>query len=445
MAASNRKVLLLVDNASCHKILRNLTHVTVHFLPPNMTSVVQPLDAGKYFISIVVVQGSVPKLNVLAAVQFSIDAWAGVTPTTITNCWVKTRILGGTMLGRVRAYTNYIEAVSGNEMEELTAILSKWEGAVSASEYLAVDEDVPAHEPDVIVDEAAGSDAVSQDESEEEEEEEEEDQEPTIQPAIALRHCMELSAFLLQCGEQTDRERRALQTVTALVRETTRCSMRLHLCTGMVMDCDAGARWVEAFLDEADEDEAAFMTAIERTPRVYPAEISMPLNTTLFVAATWSKEFVQRTKARPQAPQESTSGLTLPRAEVELAVRDRDVHRAPISVDLMWPGMSSAPPQIKPSKTRAQIAVPRQVLPTVAFIRVAEKLPTQSQKTKKRFALLVPRLRNDAVERALHVSPSTPTDQVIFLSTGWPCRPSRGKAPAAAISGVNAEKNIIPP
>ncbi|KAJ8569566.1 hypothetical protein ON010_g5695 [Phytophthora cinnamomi] len=101
-------------------------------------------------------------------------------------------------------------------MEELTAILSKREGAVSASEYLAVDEDVPAHEPDVIVDEAAGSDAVSQDEQEEEEE-----QEPTIQPVIALRHCMELSAFLLQCGEQTDRERRALQTVTALVRETT--------------------------------------------------------------------------------------------------------------------------------------------------------------------------------------------------------------------------------
>ncbi|KAG6623155.1 uncharacterized protein IUM83_12340 [Phytophthora cinnamomi] len=60
-----------------------------------------------------------------------------------------------------------------------------------------------------------GIDAVSQDEQEEE------DQEPTIQPAIALRHCMELSAFLLQCGEQTDRERRALQTVTALVRETT--------------------------------------------------------------------------------------------------------------------------------------------------------------------------------------------------------------------------------
>ncbi|KAG6616543.1 uncharacterized protein IUM83_13090 [Phytophthora cinnamomi] len=64
--------------------------------------------------------------------------------------------------------------------------------------------------------ERLGIDAGSQDEQEEEE-----DQEPTIQPAIALRHCMELSAFLLQCAEQTDRERRALQTVTALVRETT--------------------------------------------------------------------------------------------------------------------------------------------------------------------------------------------------------------------------------
>ncbi|EGZ23521.1 hypothetical protein PHYSODRAFT_324719 [Phytophthora sojae] len=220
MAAANRKVLLLVDNASCHKILRNLTHVTVHFLPPNMTSAVLPLDAANI----------TRKLNVLEAVQFSIDAWAGVTPTTITNCWVKTRILGGKMLGRTRADTDYIEEVSSNEMEELTAMLSRWEGAVSASEYLAVDEDVPVHEPDVLVDEAAGSDAVSQDEQEEEEE-----QEPAVQPAIALRHCMELAAFLLQCGEQTDRDRRALQTVTALVRETTtRCCL-----SGLVVFADS--------------------------------------------------------------------------------------------------------------------------------------------------------------------------------------------------------------
>ncbi|KAE8897790.1 hypothetical protein PF005_g27512 [Phytophthora fragariae] len=98
------------------------------------------------------------------------------------------------MLGRVRADTDYVEAVSGNEMEELTAIRWKWEGAVSASEYLEVDEDVPVHEPDVIEDEVVGSDAVLQDEQEE-------GQEPTIQPATTLRHCMELSAFLLQCGE----------------------------------------------------------------------------------------------------------------------------------------------------------------------------------------------------------------------------------------------------
>ncbi|ETL80820.1 hypothetical protein L917_18716 [Phytophthora nicotianae] len=90
-------------------------------------------------------------------------------------------------------------------------MMSKWEGSVSASDYMVVDDEVDVHEPDVIVD----------DEEEKEEEEEEESQETVIQPAIALRHCLELSSFLLHCGAQTDSERRALSAVTALVRETT--------------------------------------------------------------------------------------------------------------------------------------------------------------------------------------------------------------------------------
>jgi hypothetical protein len=103
------------------------------------------------------------------------------------------------MLGGARASADYVEPVSSNEMEELTALLAKWEGAVSACDYVAVDEDVAVHEPDVIVDEAALSDGGSQDD-------EDEDPEPVIQPAVALRHCMEFSEFLLQCGEKTDSE-----------------------------------------------------------------------------------------------------------------------------------------------------------------------------------------------------------------------------------------------
>ncbi|ETK70690.1 hypothetical protein F441_13099, partial [Phytophthora nicotianae CJ01A1] len=137
---------------------------------------------------------------------FSIEAWAAVTPTTIANCWIK---YNATMLGRTRAGGDYDHLVSSNNVEELEAMMSKWEGSVCASDYVVVDDEVDVHEPDVIVDD------------EEEKEEEEESQDTVIQPVIALRHCLELSSFLLQCGVQTDSERRALSTVTALVRETT--------------------------------------------------------------------------------------------------------------------------------------------------------------------------------------------------------------------------------
>jgi len=42
-----RRVLLLVDNARCHVARDVLLHnITVHFLPPNTTSKLQPLDSG---------------------------------------------------------------------------------------------------------------------------------------------------------------------------------------------------------------------------------------------------------------------------------------------------------------------------------------------------------------------------------------------------------------
>lgn len=59
MTASGRKALVITDNASSHKItgateemkhglrLLHLSNVTLCFLPPNVTSVVQPLDQGQ--------------------------------------------------------------------------------------------------------------------------------------------------------------------------------------------------------------------------------------------------------------------------------------------------------------------------------------------------------------------------------------------------------------
>jgi hypothetical protein len=48
MVEQNRKIILLIDNAGCHSPIQfeSFSNVTVKFLPPNMTSMIQPLDAG---------------------------------------------------------------------------------------------------------------------------------------------------------------------------------------------------------------------------------------------------------------------------------------------------------------------------------------------------------------------------------------------------------------
>lgn len=51
MAKLGRKILILVDNFRGHKLTIKLSHVRVEFLPPNLTSHLQPLDAGISFVS----------------------------------------------------------------------------------------------------------------------------------------------------------------------------------------------------------------------------------------------------------------------------------------------------------------------------------------------------------------------------------------------------------
>ena len=92
---------LLLDNCASHtKSVPGLKAVTLFFLPPNTTSVLQPLDQGiiknfKHFYRTSISERQVRCLDsgtpftitLLDALSESQKAWAKVTPQTISNCW----------------------------------------------------------------------------------------------------------------------------------------------------------------------------------------------------------------------------------------------------------------------------------------------------------------------------------------------------------------------
>ena len=113
-----RKILLLVDNCPAHPNVKALTNIKLEFLPPNTTSIIQPMDQGiikniKGFyrkqlcdrlLEELDLDGednsddvkqlnynklAVKKINLLSAITVAAQAWNSVTPTTLSNCFRK--------------------------------------------------------------------------------------------------------------------------------------------------------------------------------------------------------------------------------------------------------------------------------------------------------------------------------------------------------------------
>lgn len=104
MRLQNRKVALVVDNCPAHVQIpaAKIPHVDLIFLPPNVTSVVQPMDAGiirtlkalykRSLLQNVFTEGiwdieKLPKPTVLQALRWLVHAWAAVSKDTVLNCW----------------------------------------------------------------------------------------------------------------------------------------------------------------------------------------------------------------------------------------------------------------------------------------------------------------------------------------------------------------------
>ena len=97
----NRKVLLLLDNVSGHKTEKTYLHIQINFIPPNMTSAIQPCDAGiiktfkvyynkllvKHYVRTIKEKCQIVPPDEKEAIYFIREAWDMVWRETITIFW----------------------------------------------------------------------------------------------------------------------------------------------------------------------------------------------------------------------------------------------------------------------------------------------------------------------------------------------------------------------
>jgi hypothetical protein len=163
MRNQNRHILLLIDNASTHNItnIDQLSNVTIHHLPPNTTSHLQPLDAGiinsfkaqyrkilvknhvdAYDDTINNNKNSIDPINILDAINFCNEAWNTVTQLTIVNCWRKTKILPDYDLN---TSDKIVEEIHEEEIRELQGEINKldFNESISAMEFINIDSEIP--------------------------------------------------------------------------------------------------------------------------------------------------------------------------------------------------------------------------------------------------------------------------------------------------------------
>uniref|UniRef100_A0A914WT09 HTH CENPB-type domain-containing protein n=1 Tax=Plectus sambesii TaxID=2011161 RepID=A0A914WT09_9BILA len=109
--SQKRKIILFIDNACCHKLKEGtrLQCINIVYLPPNATSLIQPLDQGiihsfKAHYRHLIIRKQLAAIeqdisakdfsktvDVLQALHMVKSAWNLVTPQTISNCFRKAK------------------------------------------------------------------------------------------------------------------------------------------------------------------------------------------------------------------------------------------------------------------------------------------------------------------------------------------------------------------
>jgi len=227
MKKNNRKILLFVDNASCHVINQNLSNVKLVFFPPNTTSKCQPLDQGvihsfkcfyrQKLVRHIIAQCTLAQtadqisITILDAIKWIDSSWKNVTEYTIKNCFhaagfthFSSTASSSTMDMNIIAEADTELNTDENPLQQLDSLLTHVQiggSQLTAAEYVEIDSCIPAfnqwddneHLKDYI--------QIIQDDHEDEEEEEElssPEQPPNLSEALEMLRKIHLYASIEQ-------------------------------------------------------------------------------------------------------------------------------------------------------------------------------------------------------------------------------------------------------
>lgn len=218
LVGEGRKVCLLVDNCSAHRCSASFSNIELRFLPPNTTSVLQPLDQGvirslkagyrKRLIGRLLQNlrvGAELKIDLLGAFSMLGRAWADVTQDTIRNCFRRAGLCAPGDDSEDRESSEDGEAIA--DVVEVFTELSEFPDAVdgsTADEFVSVDDGVATtgelENEDYVADGSPNSSGY-----------EENDEEPLptaseVMDALALvrRFCANVEGCGLSCSDSLD-------------------------------------------------------------------------------------------------------------------------------------------------------------------------------------------------------------------------------------------------
>ena len=125
MRVQSCKICLLLDNFSGHNISYEPTNIRLEWFQPNLTSHVQPLDAGiiRCFKALYrrmfclralelddTGQADIYKIDLLEAMLMAKKAWERVSSTTIKACWDHTGIQRAPIMLRIPTLTTIYDS-----------------------------------------------------------------------------------------------------------------------------------------------------------------------------------------------------------------------------------------------------------------------------------------------------------------------------------------------